>query len=76
MHNTPMQTSLMTWHVSNKSGDGLVRHVVDSMQCNSLMKSGQTLHRSHVTYTWDLQQMSLTCLLINVPIGTLGVWYF
>jgi hypothetical protein len=32
MYNTPMQTSLMTWHVSYKSGDKLVWHVVDSMQ--------------------------------------------
>jgi hypothetical protein len=32
MYNTPMQTSLMIWHVSNKSGDGLVQHVADLMQ--------------------------------------------
>jgi len=32
MYNTPMQTSLMTWHVSNKSGDKLVQHAADSMQ--------------------------------------------
>lgn len=32
MYNTPMQTSLMTWHVSNRSGDRLVWHATDSMQ--------------------------------------------
>jgi len=32
MYNTPMQTSLMIWHASNKSGDGLVQHVADLMQ--------------------------------------------
>jgi hypothetical protein len=32
MYSTPMQASLMTWHVNNKSGDGLVQHATDSMQ--------------------------------------------
>ncbi len=32
MYITPMQTSLMTWHVNNRSGDKLVQHVANSMQ--------------------------------------------
>jgi hypothetical protein len=32
MYNTPMQTSLMTWHVNNKSGGMLVRHATILMQ--------------------------------------------
>jgi hypothetical protein len=32
MYNTPMQASLMTWHVSKRSGDGLVWQDANSMQ--------------------------------------------
>jgi len=76
MYNTPMQTSLMTWHVSNRSGDGLVLQAANSMQWQFIDESGQTLHRSHVTYAWDLQQMASTHLLKNVPLGALGLWCF
>jgi hypothetical protein len=40
------------------------------------MKNGETLLRSHITYTWELQQMAFTHLIKNVPLGTLGMWYF
>ncbi len=32
MHSTPGQASLMTWHVNNRSGDGMVRHLAYSKQ--------------------------------------------
>jgi len=32
MYSTPRQASLMTWHINNRSGDGMVRHATDSKQ--------------------------------------------
>jgi hypothetical protein len=32
MYNTIGQASLMTWHVKNRSSDGMVRHAADSCQ--------------------------------------------
>jgi len=32
MYSTPGQASLTTWHVNNRSGDGMVRHAADSKQ--------------------------------------------
>ncbi len=32
MYSTPGQASLMTWHVNNRSGDGMVHHATDSKQ--------------------------------------------
>jgi hypothetical protein len=32
MYSTLGQASLMTWHINNRSGDGMVRHVTNSKQ--------------------------------------------
>jgi len=32
MYNRPKQASLTTWHINNRSGDGMVCHVVNSRQ--------------------------------------------
>jgi hypothetical protein len=42
MYITPIQTSLMTWHVSNRSGDGLVWHVANSMQWQFIDENGSS----------------------------------
>jgi hypothetical protein len=48
MYSTPKQTSLMTWYIKNRSGDGMMHHDVDSRQWFSLTKNSQILQMNHV----------------------------
>jgi hypothetical protein len=43
----------MTWHINNRSGDGMVRHVVDSRQWCFINENGQILEMNHTTFAWD-----------------------
>jgi hypothetical protein len=43
----------MTWHINNRSGDGLVHHAADFKQWCFIDENGQILQVNHITFVWD-----------------------
>jgi hypothetical protein len=53
MYSTPGQASLMTWHVNNRSGDGMVRHVADFKQWHFIDEKWLDFASEHARFDWD-----------------------
>jgi hypothetical protein len=53
MYSTPKQASLTTWHINNKSGDGMVRHVAVSRQWRFINEKWPDFASEPCKFAWE-----------------------
>ncbi len=52
MYSTPKQASLTTWHINNKTSDGMVRHVAVSRQWRFINEKWPNFASEPCEFAW------------------------
>ncbi len=73
MYNTPGQASLMTWHVNNRSGDGMVRHAVDFKQWHFIDEKCPDFASEPRNIHLGLTTNGINPFTEKIPLGTFGI---